>query len=86
MSVSLDSDLLNLISSKGSDRLKELAYLGVSLLQSEHESLEEKISSISASLDIEESKVYEIAQGNININIKISISFVIITYLLTMIS
>ena len=63
MSVSLDSDLLNLVSSKGSDRLKELAYLGVSLLQSEHDSLVEKISSISSSLDIEESKVYEIAQG-----------------------
>jgi hypothetical protein len=38
--------------------------IGVSLLQSEHDSLEEKINSISSSLDIDESKVYEIAQGN----------------------
>ena len=43
--------------------------IGVSLLQSEHDSLEEKINSISSSLDIDESKVYEIAQGNNMYNI-----------------
>ena len=63
-SVTLDSEVLNfIISTKGADKLKELAYLGVYLLQSEYDSLEEKINSISTSLEIEESKVLEIAQG-----------------------
>ena len=62
--VTLDSEVLNfIISTKGADKLKELAYLGVFLLQSEYESLEEKINNISTSLEIEENKVFEIAQG-----------------------
>jgi len=32
MSVTLDYELLNLVSSKGIDKLKELAYLGIVLL------------------------------------------------------
>ena len=63
-SVTLDSEVLNfIISTKGADKLKELAYLGVNLLQSEYDLLDEKISNISASLEIEESKVVEIAKG-----------------------